>query len=56
MLTVADRQQGFFDAAWCADLLPEGSIYALLSEHGDQIVRDQDFAECYSQSHARRAL
>jgi len=56
MLTVADRQQGFFDAAWCADLLPEGSIYALLSEHGDQIVRDEDFAECYSESHGRPSI
>ena len=30
MLVVADRQQGFFDAAWCAGLLPADSIYALL--------------------------
>jgi transposase len=26
MLVVADRQQAFFDAAWCSGLLPEGSI------------------------------
>ena len=50
MLAVADRQQGFFDAAWCAGLLPADSIYALLSEHGERIVRDEDFAECYSES------
>jgi hypothetical protein len=43
MLGVADRQQGLFDAAWCSDLLPEGSIYALLAEHGDRIIRDEDF-------------
>jgi hypothetical protein len=47
MLSVADRQQGFFDAVWCSVLLPEGSIYALLAEYGDRIVRDEDFAECY---------
>src|SRR4051795_12409145 len=47
MLAGRDRQQGFFDAAWCAGLLAENSIYALLAEHGDRIVRDEDFAECY---------
>ena len=56
MLSVADRQQGFFDVAWCSDLLPEGSIYALLSEHGDRIVRDEDFAECYSSSQGRPSI
>lgn len=53
MLSVADRQQGFFDAAWCAALLPEDSVYALLAEHGDRIVRDEDFAGCYSERHGR---
>src|ERR687884_440357 len=48
MLAGSQRQQGFFDAAWCAGLLAEDSIYALLARHGDQIVRDEDFAECYS--------
>jgi transposase len=48
MLTVADRQRGFFDAAWCSDLLPKDSFCALLAEHGERIVRDVDFAECYS--------
>ena len=28
--------------------MPEGSFFALLAEHGDRIVRDEDFAECYS--------
>jgi transposase len=28
--------------------LPERSTYALLAEHGDRIVCDEDFAECYS--------
>src|SRR5688500_17864236 len=56
MLSVADRQQGFFDVAWCSDLLPEGSIYALLAEHGERIVRDEDFAECYSSSRGRPSI
>ena len=53
---MADRQQGFFDAAWCSDLLPEGSIYSLLAEHGDRIVRDEDFADCYSERHGRPSI
>jgi transposase len=56
MLTVADRQQGFFDAAWCSELLPGDSIYSLLAEHGDQIVRDEDFAACYSERHGRPSI
>jgi transposase len=56
MLTVADRQQGFFDAAWCRELLREGSIYALLAEHGDRIVRDEDFADCYSERNGRPSI
>jgi transposase len=56
MLAVADRQQGFFDAAWCSDLLPEGSIYSLLAEHGDRIVRDEDFADCYSERQGRPSI
>ena len=30
------------------DVVPRDSFYALLAEHGDRIVRDEDFAECYS--------
>ena len=56
MLRAADRQQGFFDAAWCAGLLPCDSIYALLAEHGDRIVRDEDFADCYSARHGRPSI
>ena len=56
MLTVADRQQGFFDAAWCSALLPGESIYALLAEHGERIVRDEDFAECYSERRGRPSI
>jgi hypothetical protein len=56
MLAVADRQRGFFDAAWSSDLLPEDSSYALLAEHGDRIVRDEDFAECYSERQGRPSI
>ena len=45
MLARADRQRGFFDAAWCSELLSEDSFYSLLAEHGDRIVRDEDFAD-----------
>jgi transposase len=37
-----------FDAAVVMGPLPGGSFFALLAEHGDRIVRDEDFAECYS--------
>jgi transposase len=56
MLAVADRQRGLFDAAWCSGLLPEDSIYSLLAEHGDRIVRDEDFAECYSERQGRPSI
>jgi hypothetical protein len=45
-----------FDAAVLARPLPEGSFYALLAEHGDRIVRDEDFAECYSASMGRPSI
>jgi hypothetical protein len=51
MLSVAARERGLFDAAWCCGLVPEGSIYSLLAEHGDRIVRDEDFAECSCERH-----
>src|SRR5918911_341137 len=56
MLAGSDRQQGFFDAAWCAGLLAENSIYSLLAKHGDRIVRDEDFAECYSAGMGRPSI
>ncbi len=56
MLAVADRQRGLFDAAWCSGLLPEDSIHWLLAEHGDRIVRDEDFAECYSERRGRPSI
>jgi transposase len=56
VLAVTDRQRGFFDAAWCSDLLPEGSFYSLLAEHGERIVRDEDFADCYSERRGRPSI
>ncbi len=45
-----------FDAALLARPLPEGSFYALLAEHGDRIVRDEDFAACYSAGMGRPSI
>ena len=49
-------QVGMFDAAVVMGPLPEGSFYALLAEHGDRIVRDQDFVECYSERMGRPSI
>src|SRR3954452_20430018 len=56
MLAGCDRQQGFFDAAWCAGLLAENSIYALLAKHGERIGRDEDFAKNYSARWGRPSI
>ena len=45
-----------FDAAGLVGPLPEGSFFALLAEHGEQIVRDEDFADCYSQRMGRPSI
>lgn len=45
-----------FDAAVLVRPLPEGSFYGLLAEHGDRIVRDEDFAECYSSGMGRPSI
>lgn len=45
-----------FDAAVLTRPLPEGSFFALLAEHGDRIVADEDFAECYSQRMGRPSI
>ena len=45
-----------FDAAVLVRPLPEGSFFALLAEHGDRIVRDADFADCYSQTIGRPSI
>jgi len=49
-------QVGLFDAAVVMGPLPEGSFFALLAEHGDRIVRDQDFAECYAERMGRPSI
>jgi len=49
-------QVGLFDAAVVMGPLPEGSFFALLAEHGDRIVRDEDFAECYSERMGRPSI
>src|SRR4051794_36492908 len=56
MLATRSGQLGFLDAAELARPLPAGSFFALLAEHGDRIVRDADFAECYSASRGRPSI
>lgn len=56
MLATQSAQVGMFDAAVLSRPLPEGSFYALLAEHGDRIVRDSDFAECYSSRMGRPSI
>src|SRR5215207_3128174 len=56
MLATTCGQVGFFDAAELARPLPEGSFFALLAEHGDRIVRDEDFAACYSPGMGRPSI
>jgi transposase len=56
MLATASCQLGFLDAAGLMGPLPEGSFFALLAEHGDRIVRDEDFAECYSERMGRPSI
>src|SRR6266571_1635275 len=57
MLAMADSaQRGFFDASWCGNVVPRDSFYGLLAEHGERIVCDEDFAECYSASQGRPSI
>ena len=56
MLATRSAQVGMFDAAVLSRSLPEGSFFALLAEHGDRIVRDEDFAECYSSRTGRPSI
>jgi len=56
MLSTTDSQIGMFDAAGLVGPLPEGSFFAMLAEHGERIVRDEDFAECYSQRMGRPSI
>jgi hypothetical protein len=56
MLSTRSGQVGMFDAAVLVRPLPEGSFYGLLAEHGDRIVRDEDFAECYASRIGRPSI
>jgi transposase len=56
MLSTTTGQVGFFDAAELMGPLPEGSLFALLAEHGGRIVRDEDFAGCYSDGVGRPSI
>jgi hypothetical protein len=56
MLKTRSAQVGLFDAAVVMGPLPEGSFFALLAEHGDRIVTDQDFADCYSDRMGRPSI
>lgn len=56
MLATTSGQVGFFDAAELIAPLPEGSFFALLAEHGARIVRDEDFADCYSNGVGRPSI
>ena len=56
ILAIQSAQVGMFDAAVVMGPLPEGSFVALLAEHGDRIVRDEDFAECYSSGMGRPSI
>src|SRR2546425_7130053 len=57
MLAVADSaQQGFFDSSWCGNVVPRDSFFGLLAEHGERIVCDGDFADCYSERRGRHSI
>jgi transposase len=44
------------DAAGLMGPLLEGSLFALLAEHGDRVVRDADFGECFSERMGRPSI
>jgi hypothetical protein len=48
MFSTTTGQVGLFDAAELVGPPPEGSLFALLAEHGERMVRNEDFADCYS--------
>jgi hypothetical protein len=56
MLLTRSDQVGMFDVAVLVGLLPEGSFFGLLAEHGDRIVRDADFAGCYASRMGRPSI
>ena len=56
MLSTTTGQVGFFDAAELMGPAPDGSFFALVAEHGERIVCDEDFADCYSQNTGRPSI
>ena len=57
MLAVADSaQRGLFDASWCGNVVPRDSFYGLLAEHGERIIGDGDFADCYAEGRGRPSI
>jgi transposase len=57
MLSTVGGQVGMFDAAvLCEGMVPRDSFYGLLAEHGHRIVRDEDFAACYSADRGRPSI
>src|SRR6266851_6585526 len=57
MLAIAgSAQQGLFDASWCGNVVPRDSFYGLLAEHGERIVGDGDFADCYAEGSGRPSI
>jgi transposase len=57
MLAMSDSaQQGLFDASWCGKVVPRDSFYGLLAEHGERIVSDGDFADCYAERRGRPSI
>jgi transposase len=57
MLAVADSaQRGLFDASWCGNVVRRDSFFGLLAEHGERVVRDGDFADCYAEGRGRPSI
>jgi len=56
MLASQSAQLGLLDAAQVMGPLPQGSFYELLAEHGERIVRDEDFVDCYSSGTGRPSI
>src|SRR5712692_9535443 len=57
MLAIADSaQRGLFDSSWCGNVVPRDSFYGLLAEHGERIVCDEDFADCYAGGRGRPSI
>jgi transposase len=57
MLGTVDPQMTLLDtASWYGHLVDEHSFYAKLARHGDEVVTDQDFAECYAAGKGRPSI